>query len=173
MESAYLAVARFHKPHGLKGEAVVWVLTDEPERVLVPDRTLTPVDDGGDPIGTPLTIERARSYHRQWLLKFREIGDRTTLEQWDQKLLGMARRELTPPRNDEMYAHEIPGARVMAGGDMLGVAKGLLGVPGGELLAVDVDGKEVLVPFREPILRGLNREERVIEVDLPPGLLEL
>ena len=34
MEAAYLAVARFRKPHGLKGEAVCWVLTDEPEQDL-------------------------------------------------------------------------------------------------------------------------------------------
>ena len=173
MESAYLAVARVQKPHGLKGEAVVWVLTDEPEELLVTERTLTPVDDSGTPVGAPVTIERSRPYHRQWLLKFKEVDSRAELEQWNQVLLGMPREDLSPPGDDEMYAHEIPGSRVMAGGKLLGVAMGLVDVPGGELLRVDVEGKEVLVPFREPILIGLNRAERVIEIDLPPGLLEL
>ncbi len=54
MEAAYLAVARFRKPHGLKGEAVCWVLTDEPERVFTVGRLLTPVDENGDRIGEPV-----------------------------------------------------------------------------------------------------------------------
>ena len=54
MEAAYLGVARFRKPHGLKGDAVVWVLTDEPEKVLVKGRKLTPVNDDGNPVGEPL-----------------------------------------------------------------------------------------------------------------------
>ncbi len=173
MEGAYLAVARFQKPHGLKGEAVVWVLTDEPEELLVVDRRLTPVDEAGVPVGAPVTIERSRPYHRQWLLKFEEVNSRSELEAWSQVLLGMPKQDLNPPRDDEMYAHEIPGSRVMTDGEVLGVAVGLLDVPGGKLLQVDVDGKEVLIPFREPILRGLNRTERVIEVELPTGLLEL
>jgi len=80
MEAAYLGVARFRKPHGLKGDAVVWVLTDDPETVLVAGRLLTPVDDDGNPIGDPLEIERARPYHRTWLVKFEGVDDRGVLE---------------------------------------------------------------------------------------------
>ena len=76
MEAAYLAVARFRKPHGLKGEAVVWVLTDHPEQVLVTGRLLTQVDDMGNPVGESLEIERARPFHRTWLIKFKEVDDR-------------------------------------------------------------------------------------------------
>jgi ribosomal 30S subunit maturation factor RimM len=41
------------------------------------------------------------------------------------------------------------------------------------LLMVDVDGREVLVPFRPPILVAVDRERREISIDPPPGLLEL
>ncbi len=94
MEAAYLAVARFRKPHGLKGEAVCWVLTDEPERVFTVGRLLTPVDENGNRVGEPLEIEQERSYHRSWLLKFRGIADRSELELWEQILLGVPREEL-------------------------------------------------------------------------------
>ena len=173
MEAAYLAVARFRKPHGLKGEAVVWVLTDEPEEVLVAGRQLTPVDEAGDAVGEPLEIERARPFHRTWLIKFKEVADRSGLEQWDQVLLGVPTSELAPLGEGEFYEHDVPGASVMVDGEVIGEATGLIDVPGGKLLCVDVNGREVMVPFRQPILLSVDRVERQIEIDPPTGLLDL
>lgn len=80
MEAGYLAVARFAKPHGLKGEAIVYVITDRPDEVFVAGRRLVPVDSAGRAVAGALTIERARPYHRRWLLKFEGIDQRTPLE---------------------------------------------------------------------------------------------
>ena len=176
MGGAYLAVARFRKPHGLKGETLCWVLTDEPERVFTVGRKLTPVDEEGQQIGEPLEIETERRYQRSWLLKFRGIGGiggRGELETWDQVLLGVPQEELTPPDENQMYEHEVPGATVVAEGEVLGVVSRMLEGAGGKLLAIDVNGREVLVPFREPIVTKIDRNARRIEIDPPPGLLEL
>jgi 16S rRNA processing protein RimM len=173
MEAAYLAVARFRKPHGLKGEALCWVLTDEPERVFAVGQRLTPLDTDGRKAGEPLEIEQERRYHRSWLLKFRGIGDRSELEQWDQLVLGVPQNELVPPGENEMYEHEVLGATVVVRGDILGKVTDLLDAAGGKLLAVDVSGREVLVPFRRPIVVRLDRAARQIEIDPPAGLLEL
>lgn len=174
MGGAYLAVARVRKPHGLKGEVVAWVLTDEPERVLAAGRQLVPVDETGTAIGAPLVIERSRPYHRQWLLKFEAVEDRTTLESWRQRLLGMPQEELQPPGDDELYLHEVPGTGILVGGRQVGRATGLVEMPGGgQLLGVEIEGREVLVPFRRPIVTRVDRAARVIELDPPEGLLEL
>lgn len=173
MEGGYLAVARLKKPHGLKGEVVVWTLTDDPETVLVVGRELVPVDEQGHAVGPPVVIERSRPFQRLWLLKFRGVADRTVLEGWGRRLLGVERSALAPPANDELYAHEVPGTTVVAGDRVVGQAAGLMDIPGGRLLVVDVDGREVLVPFRTPIVRRIDRRERTIEIDPPPGLLEL
>jgi 16S rRNA processing protein RimM len=173
MGGAYLAVARFRKPHGLKGEALCWVLTDEPERVFTVGRELTPVDEQGQGIGQPLEIESQRSYQRSWLLKFRGIAERGELETWGQVLLGVPQQELTPPDEGQMYEHEVPGSTVVVRGEVLGEASGMLDVAGGKLLAIDVAGREVLVPFRKPIVTRIDRQARRIEIEPPPGLLEL
>lgn len=152
---------------------LAWVLTDEPARVLVRDRRLLPVDEAGSVIGEPVVIERGRPYHRQWLLKFRDVDERTVLEGWRDRLLGVAREELTPPAAGELYEHEVPGARVLVEGEQIGVVRELIRVPAGVLLAVDVAGREVLVPFRRPIVRRVDRGARAIEVDPPPGLFDL
>jgi len=173
VEAAYLAVARFRKPHGLKGEAVVWVLTDDPDEVFVTGRLLTPVDEAGTPVGEALEIERTRPFHRAWLVKFKGIEDRGVLEQWDQMLLGVPKAELKPLGEGEFYEHDVPGSSVVVDGEVIGEATGLMDIPGGKLLCVDVDGKEVMVPFRDPILIGVDRVARRVEIDPPPGLLDL
>ncbi|UCD25534.1 MAG: 16S rRNA processing protein RimM [Gemmatimonadota bacterium] len=173
MEAAYLAVARFRKPHGLKGDAVCWVLTDDPEQVFTVGRLLTPVDEQGNRIGEPLEIERERRYHRSWLLKFRGIADRGVLERWDQILLGVPREELTPPSEQQMYEHEVPGATVVANGEVVGEVTRVVEAAGGRLLAVDMNGREVLVPFSKPIVVSVDRAAKRIEIDPPEGLLEL
>ena len=173
MASGYLAVARFRRPHGLRGEAHVWVLTDDPDDVFVVGRSLTPIDETGQQIGEPLVIERERTFHRDWLLKFSGIGDRTTLDEWEQILLGVPQDDLAPPGEGEMYVHEIPGAKVAVAGEVIGHAEGLIDVPGGALLSIDVNGKEVLVPFCKPFVVAMRRAERCIDLDPPPGLLDL
>jgi 16S rRNA processing protein RimM len=172
-EAGYLAVARFSKPHGLKGEAIVYVLTDRPDDVFVPGRTLRPLDAAGRPAGPGWTIERARAYHRRWLIKFRGLDQRTPLEQLGQVTLGIAAGELPAPAGGGLGVHEIAGAAVLSRGERVGTATSLIPVPGGLLLAVDIQGREVLVPFRPPILVSVDPERREIQIDPPAGLLEL
>ena len=167
-EAVYLAVARFRKPHGLKGEAVVFPLTDEPDAVFVPGRVLVPVDDEGRPTGAEVVIHKARPYQRNWLVSFEGITDRMVLESWGAVTLGADRSELRAPEQGEMYLHEIPGSIVVEAG-----VREIVGVPGGSVLVVERDGKEHLIPFRDPIVKRLDRDNRRIEVVLPPGLLEV
>jgi 16S rRNA processing protein RimM len=158
----------------LKGEALVFALTSEPDTVFAEGRELVPLDEAGAPAGVAVIIEHARSYHREWLLKFRGIDDRGVLEQWPrQALLGAPAGELQPPREGQLYRHEIPGAAIVVAGKTVGRAREVLSGPGGELLAIEVAGKELLVPFRKPIVKRVDRESRAIELDPPPGLLEL
>jgi len=170
-EARYRPVARFAKPHGLKGEAIVFVLTEQAEEVFVPGRELTPLDEAGQPAGGALIVERGRVYHRRWLLKFQEIDAREQLEAWRGVALGIP--DERGEDATELLLHEVPGAKVLVAGRVLGVAREVLLVPGGPLLVVDGEEREHLIPYRAPILVGTDRARREITVDPPPGLLEL
>ncbi len=172
-EAAYLAVARFQRPHGLKGEVTVHVLTNTPDDVFVPGRVLTPLDETGRPAAPPFVVERGRAYHRRWLLKFEGVDDRTAAERIGPVLWGVEAEVLAQPARNELYEHEIEGVAVLAHGERVGTAERLVEVPGGRLLVMRVDGRQVLVPFRAPIVAGVDRERREITLDPPDGLLEL
>jgi 16S rRNA processing protein RimM len=171
--AAHLVVARFLKPHGLRGDAIVESLTDEPQRVFDVGRRLVEVDAAGEVAGGTLTLTRARPFKGGWVLGFAGVTSRTLLEARELHWLGAAREELRTLGSDAMYLHEIPGSEVVADGEVIGVARDLAGPSGTELLIVEGRGKEHLIPFRAPIVRRLDRAARRIEVDLPPGLLEL
>jgi 16S rRNA processing protein RimM len=173
VEANCLVVARFLKPHGRHGEALVLALTDEPEDVFAVGRALYPVQDDGTPVGDCVVLARARRQHDRWVLGFQGIEDRGRIEAWAPHYLGVQESELRAPRNDELYVHEIPGAAVMEGGVRVATARALLSVPGGELLVVERDEKEHLIPFRPPFVVGIDRQRRLIDVALPPGLFEV
>lgn len=171
--AGYLPVARFAKPHGLKGEAIVYVLTEMADEVLVPGAELVPVDDEGRPAGEPVVLERARPYHRRWLLKLQGVDDRNAVEPWRGVALAVPVEEVEGDPDGPLRDFEVPGATVYAGGAVVGTARHLLDTPGGPILVMDRDGREVLVPYRPPILVASDRATRRIEIDPPPGLLEL
>lgn len=171
--AGHLVVARFIKAHGLKGAALVKSLTDDPESVFAAGRRLVEVDEQGEVVGGELTVGRGRPMGDGWLLQFKEMDSRTALEARGFRYLGAPREELQALGPNAMYLHEIPGAEVVADGAVIGIARELVGEAGAELLVMEAGGREHLIPFRAPILKKLDREARRIEVDPPPGLLEL
>jgi len=169
----YRPVARFAKPHGLKGEAIVFALTEQAEAVLVPGQVLTPIDAAGMSTAPALTVERARPYHRRWLVKFVGVDERTPLEQWPQVTFGVPVTEEVDVAEGPLRAEEVAGAAVLVAGREIGKARQVLDIPGGPLLVVDGAGREHLIPYRSPILVSTDRTRREIVIDPPPGLLEL
>ena len=67
----------------------------------------------------------------------------------------------------------MPGADVVVGGEIVGKAIDLIRVPAGTLLEVEIEGRTLLVPFKRPIVKRVDRTKRIIELDPPDGLLEL
>lgn len=169
----YLAVGRLRKPHGLKGEFAVFPLTREAEEVFAAGRTLVRLGLGGEVLGEPVVIERSRSFHREWLVKFRGVDERETLESWRGQFLGAPASELKPPAEDEVYVHELEGFAVRQDdGTALGLVTGLFELPSGLTLEVQGPKREFLLPFRKEFVIEVQREARQLVVRIPEGLLD-
>lgn len=171
-----LLVGRIRKPHGVRGELFVWVETDRPDVVFRPGRTLLlgGAPGSGEP-GGRLTVERARPFKDGYLLKAREHATRDeALEALRGRELFIRRSDAAPLAEDEVFYHELIGMRVVAHGRPVGTVRDVYETPGADLLAVDREGGgELLVPFARALVRHIDREQRVVELDPPEGLLEL
>lgn len=166
-----LQVARIGKPHGIRGEVTVQVLTDAPGDRFVPGTQfiVEPASAG------PLTVISARWNKDILLLAFDEIETRNEAETLRGAKLFIETEDIGAEDDDEgWYEHELVGMEVRVGGDVVGKVSGLHTLPVQDLLVVTTDeGKEVLIPFVEQIVPEVNVGEKYVLVTPPPGLFEV
>lgn len=172
----HLAVGLLRKPHGVKGEALVIPLTDEPEAAFRPGRRLTVLDGEGRPTGRELVVARGRAYHRAWLVHFEGLERREAVVELGDSYLGVAVGEARPLEEGEFYLHELVGLRVETmDREPVGEVAAVVEAPQGWLLEVKRErgGGAVLVPFAAGIVRRVDRAARLVRIAPPAGLLEL
>ncbi|WP_332601852.1 ribosome maturation factor RimM [Arthrobacter sp. S2(2024)] len=165
-----LQVARIGKPHGIRGEVTVQVLTDAPGDRFVPgtEFVVEPAKAG------PLTISSARWNKDILLLGFEEISTRNQAEEIRGAKLFIETEELEEDDDEGWYEHELVGLEVRVGSQTVGKVTALNTMPVQDLLVIeDIDGKEILVPFVEEIVPEVNVEDGYVLLTPPPGLFEL
>jgi 16S rRNA processing protein RimM len=166
-----LQVARIGKPHGIRGEVTVQVLTDAPGDRFVPGTqfVVEPASAG------PLTVESARWNKDILLLAFEEIETRNEAETLRGAKLFIETEELEDDDDDEgWYEHELVGLDVHVGDLVVGKVSALHTLPVQDLIVVTSnEGTEILVPFVEQIVPEVNVGEGFILVTPPAGLFEV
>ncbi len=168
-----MVVGRLRKPHGLKGDCTLFPLTADPAAVFAPGRPVWLVGLDGETVAGPVTIERSRPYHREWLVKFAGADGRDALDPWRGLFLAVPAEELTPPGEGEVYLHELTGFSVrLADETPLGLVSEVYDLPSGVMIEVQGPKREFLLPFKKEFVREVDREGRRLVVTPPEGLLE-
>jgi 16S rRNA processing protein RimM len=192
-------VGRVGRPHGIRGEVVIGVRTDEPDLRFAVGSTLNldrelprgglgekaPPQDRGDPGGPSprgnrvppgVTVASARWHSGQLLVTFAGIADRTAAGELTGTWLSVDSSQL--PRTgdpDEFRDHELIGLSVRTpDGQAVGVVTHVLH-HGQDLLVVErADGREdeCLVPFVKAIVPTVDLAAGVLVIDPPLGLLD-
>jgi 16S rRNA processing protein RimM len=170
-----LVIGRVAKAHGVTGEIVVDVRTDDPAARFAPGAQLRGRKPRGGPERTFL-VESVREHSGRLLVRLTGVGDRDGADELRGTLFLVESGDLPPIEDpDEFYDHELEGLKVrtVAGADV-GVVAEVLHTAAGELLSVKGEaGAEVLVPFVSAIVTSVSRSDGVIEIDPPEGLLDL
>ena len=171
-----LVVGRVVKAHGVTGEVVVEIRTDDPDQRFSPGATLHGRPAGG---GTTreYTIESVRQHGSRLRVRLTGVGDRDAADALRGVIFVVDSEELPPIDDpDEFYDHQLEGLRVYtAEGRDVGVVTEVLHTAAGELLAVrrgDGTGAEVLIPFVTAIVTSVSLADKTIQIDPPEGLLE-
>lgn len=165
-----LQVARIGKPHGIRGEVTVQLMTDDPDARFEPG---TVFDVESSP-AKHLTVEGARWNKEILLVAFEEIPDRNTAETMRGSLLFLETADLEEDDEDAWYEHELVGLTARIGGEAVGTVTGLRTNDAQDLLVIeDTEGAEVLVPFVEAIVPEVDPEAGFIRLTPPDGLFTL
>jgi len=74
----------------------------------------------------------------------------------------------------QYYLFQLKGCSVLnLKGEVIGMVVDVLSVPANDLLVIDRQGKEILIPFHESICKEVDIAKKEIHVDPPAGLLDL
>ena len=142
------------RPHGLRGEVVVRLVTDRTERLACGTVLSSTAGD--------LEVVRAAHSGGRWIVSFAGVGDRDGAEALRDVVLRA--EPIVDP--EALWVHELHGSEVLdVTGRRLGEVTAIEANPASDLLVLDGGG---LVPLRFVVEQGPGR----VVVDVPDGLLE-
>jgi len=167
-EGELVVVGRIGPPHGVHGAVVVQPFTDSPDERFAPGRVLR-TD------GQTFTVASSRWQGRRLIVEFAGIAHRdaaNALHGTELLMPAGSRPALHDP--DEFYDTDLIGlAATAVDGTALGPVRDVVHAPAGDYLAIEVDGRERLVPFVAEIVPSVDVSGGRVVVDPPDGLLEL
>lgn len=164
-----LVVARIGRAHGVLGEATIEVRTDQPEdRFYIGSVLATEPTTFG-----PLTITSVRNHNGTLLLGFKGVNDRNQVEELRDVLL-LAEVDIeADSTEDDFHVQQLLQCQVSTqDGLEIGLVTDVINLPGQDVLAVDYNGREVLIPFVKAIVPIVDVKNRKITVVPPAGLLD-
>ncbi|CAJ1506414.1 ribosome maturation factor RimM [[Mycobacterium] holstebronense] len=169
-----LIVGRVVKAHGISGELVVDVRTDDPEIRFAPGATLHARKSGAPQ--RDYVVEAARPHGARLLVRLAGVVDRDGADAVRGSVFVVDSAELPPiTEPDTYYDHQLEGLQVRTvAGEEIGTVTEVLHTAAGELLAIKrTGGRELLVPFIAAFVPSVSLAEGTVLIDPPDGLLEL
>ena len=167
-EPAFLTVGRVRRTHGLKGEVLVDLLTDFPERL----RTGTSLFAGDR--HKPLTVRSMRTHPRGMLLAFENVDSLEAASQLKDCLLYVSAFDQPLLAKGEYYHHQLLGLRVFdEHKGYLGELSEIIVTGANDVYVIsDPGGKEILLPAILEVIQNVDLVRGEMKVHLLPGLLD-
>ena len=163
-----VTVGRVIRPHGVKGDVVVRRF-GEGEEVLAQGAELTCRQGERE---FTLTVSESRPYKKDWLVSFKNMGDRNEAEALTGTELFVDAKALPPLPEGTYYNYQLMGLKVVTvRGESLGRVEDILETGARDVIVVHGDRGEVLLPSIPQVIRRIDLEAGIIEVELLPGLL--
>ena len=159
------------RTHGTKGEVVIFLDVDFPDDYEQMESVFVEIKGQLIPYFIQqINIQRGNKA----IVKFEDIH---SIEQATPLIncpLFLPEDTLDELDGSKFYYHEIVGFRVVdATLGALGLITTVYTMATQDLIAMEYQGQEVLIPVNDDIIKGVNRQEKVMNVSLPEGLVDV
>jgi len=167
-EYFYLGVVT--KTFGYKGQLVIYLDTDEPEKY----KTLEAVFLKEDEEMLPYMIEEfIYKGANQAIIKLTDVDGETAKSLLKSELY-LPLSFLPPLTGNKFYFHEVIGFEVIdkTQGN-IGKCVEFMEISRQPIMQIDFNGKEILIPAVDEIFETIDRENRTIYISAPEGLIDI
>lgn len=164
-----VVVGRIGRAHGIRGEVALELRTDEPERRFAVGSQVRLENTQ-----TTLKLVSTRWQNGRLIVQFEGLSDRTAVESVRGRVLVCDVDEAEVPEDDEeYYDRSLVGLQVRDfAGDVVGVITNVVHLPEQDLLAVEAESGERLIPFVRQIVPTVELADGFVQLADVPGLLE-
>ncbi len=157
--------------YGFKGELLVKLDSDDPGQYEELESVF--VSLGNNLI--PFFIRRCQLHKTNLLrLALEDVSSEAAAERLMGAQLYLPLALLPELTGNQFYYHEVVGFRLVdqRHGDV-GEIKGVNDQAAQPLFMADKDGKEVLIPVNDNFIKKVDRQDRIIHIQTPEGLIDL
>lgn len=164
-----LAVGRVWRPHGVRGDVLVAITTDFPERI----EAGIEVGIGAATAERWLRLESARIHKGCFLVHLAGISTRDEADALRGAWVFLPAQKRSSLPANYYYEHELAGLDCVGrDGATVGKVVELGSGTGTAMLTVRTPKGDVLVPFISPIVVKVDLKERKVVIDPPKGLVD-
>ncbi len=165
----YVHVGKLSKPHGIRGDLKIISFSGEPDNFKDYPK-LVLVDEQGRM--SEFTVSKCRSQGRFAVVTLEGVTTRNQSEAMAGMEVWVSESYLPDLDDSEFYWRDAIGKHVIGqDGQVIGTLINLFDAGGRDMMVVETDHGEVLIPGQSEFIVEIN--ESGIVVDLPPGLLEV
>jgi 16S rRNA processing protein RimM len=159
------------KKYSFKGEILVKLDTDQPEIYNNLDAVFIELKNKL----IPFFIEQSQLHKSQLLrIKFEDVINEQDADAIMKSDLYLPLELLPKLEGNKFYFHEVIGFTVEDENfGKVGVIKKINDTTSQALFEIDRDGTEILIPLNDDFIKNVDRENRTILVETPPGLIDL
>lgn len=167
----YLVLGEILRPHGVRGEVRMRIITDYPER-LHDLESLHLGKSPDDPNIESIQLNSVRFHKNYALLTVNGITDRNQADTLRGKTVMVRMEDAVPLEDGEYYLFELIGLKVMVDDNEIGKIKEVLQTGANDVYIVDGPRYgEILVPAHDETILDLDFDKSIIRMTLPEGLL--
>ena len=158
------------KSHGLAGELKVALELHDPAVLKPPFPATLVTSDGQQGVCEVLGM---RGAGKHLLIKLDGIDDRDSADALQGARLLVAREAFPQPDEGEYYLGDLVGYEILLQtGDPVGLILEVWALPANDVLKVDHNGKEALIPLIDQVVKSIDHHSRTVVIVPMEGLLE-
>lgn len=157
------------KTHGLKGELVLVIDADNPQEYYEMESVFVEINKKL----IPFFIDRIQLNGTKAIVKFEEVDSIDQAKGFKGVRIFLP-LDVLPELEDGYYFHELIGFKVIDSNEgELGTISGVFDSGSQDLIAMQYQEKEVLIPLTDEVVTNVDKISKTIYTVLPDGLLDI
>lgn len=154
-KSDFISFGKIVKPHGIKGELKLFLYNEDSNILKDKINIWIEIDD----CLTSFELLSIRG-DKFKIVKLENINSRDNAKLFSKKEFFISRNDFPDIESDNFYINDIINFRVLDNNKDLGYVYDVFSLPGGNVMGINYNGKEILVPLVEKYIQFFDFDKK-------------